>query len=111
MSTMVKGASCSLNSRWVAGLSRVLASIGIFVEKSKKKDVLAALYNIENIEEIYDVTGEFDILSIVSASCLEELRETLQRKIMKIRGVRSAITNIILQPHKIVKKPHASTVV
>jgi Lrp/AsnC family transcriptional regulator for asnA, asnC and gidA len=95
----------------VAGLSRVLASVGIFVEKSKKEDVLAALYNIENIEEIYDVTGEFDILSIVSASCLEELRETLQRKIMQIRGVRSAITNIILQPHKIAKKPDASRVV
>ena len=88
-------------------MSRVLASVGIFVEKSKKEDVLAALYNIENIEEIYDVTGEFDILSIVSASCLEELRETLQRKIMKIKGVRSAITNIILQPHKIAKKPDA----
>ena len=93
------------------GLSRVLASVGIFVEKSKKKDVLAALYNIENIEEIYDVTGEFDILSIVSASCLEELREILHRKIMKIKGVRSAITNIILQPHKIAKKPDASKVV
>ena len=92
-------------------MSRVLASVGIFVEKSKKEDVLAALYNIENIEEIYDVTGEFDILSIVSASCLEELRETLQRKIMQIRGVRSAITNIILQPHKIAKKPDASRVV
>jgi Lrp/AsnC family transcriptional regulator for asnA, asnC and gidA len=94
----------------VVGLSRVLASIGIFVDKSKKKDVLAALCNIENIEEIYDVTGEFDILSIVSASCLEELREILQRKIMKIKGVRSAITNIILQPHKIAKKPDASRV-
>jgi len=95
----------------VVGLSRVMASVGIFVDKSKKKDVLVALCNIENIEEIYDVTGEFDILSIVSASCLEELREILQRKIMKIRGVRSAITSIILQPHKIAKKPDASKVV
>ena len=92
-------------------LSRVLASVGIFVEQSKKEDVLAALYNIENIEEIYDVTGEFDILSIVSASCLEELREILQRKIMKIRGVKSAVTNIILRPYRIAKKPNASKVV
>jgi len=91
-------------------LSRVRASVGIFVDKSKKKDVLVALCNIENIEEIYDVTGEFDILSIVSASGLDELRETLQRKIMKIKGVRSAITNIILQPHKIAKRPDASKV-
>ena len=85
-------------------MSKVLASVGIFVEQSKKEDVLAGLYDIENVEEIYDVTGEFDIFSIVSASCLEELRETLQRRIMKIAGVKSAITSIILQPHKITRK-------
>jgi DNA-binding Lrp family transcriptional regulator len=106
------------NSSWlpdnvcgVVGLSRFLASIGIFVEKSKKEDVLAGLCEIENIEELYDVAGEFDILSIVSVTCLEELREILQRKIMKIRGIKSAITNIILQPHKIARKLEASTAI
>ncbi len=82
------------------GLSRVLASVGLFVDQSKKRDVLSGLCDIENVEEIYDVAGEFDIISIVSASGLEELRETLQTKIIKIAGVRSAITNIILKPHK-----------
>lgn len=90
-------------------MGRVLASVGIFVEQSKKEDVLAGLYDIENVEEIYDVTGEFDIFSIVSASCLEELRETLQRRIMTISGVKSAITNIILQPNKITKRIDTST--
>ena len=90
------------------GLSRVLASVGIFVDKSKKEDVLAGLYQIENVEEIYEVVGEFDIFSIVSASCLEELRETLQRKIMKIKGVKSTVTNIILRPYKVAKKLEAS---
>jgi DNA-binding Lrp family transcriptional regulator len=109
---MLEDSSCSLdNMCGVWGLSRVLASVGIFVEKSKKKDVLAGLCEIENVEEIYDVAGEFDIISIMSVSCLEELREILQRKIMKIRGVTSAITNIILKPHKIAKNADASTVV
>lgn len=85
-------------------LSRILASVGIFVEQAKKEDVLSGLYYIENIEEIYDVSGEFDIVSIVSASCLEELREVLQRKILKIVGVTSIVTNIILRPHKLIKK-------
>jgi len=89
-------------------LGRVLASVGIFIDKSKKEDVLARLYQIENVEEIYEVAGEFDIFSIVSASCLEELRETLQKKIMKIKGIQSAVTNIILQPYMVVKKLDAS---
>lgn len=98
-------------SHGVARLSRVLASVGIFVEQSKKQDVLAGLSGIESIEEIYEVAGEFDIISFVSASCLEELREILQRKIMKTVGVRSAITNIILQPHKVTGKPDVQKVV
>ena len=82
-------------------MSRVLASVGIFVDRAKKKDALAQLYDIENVEEIYDVSGEFDILSIVSASSLEELRETLHSRILKVAGVSSAITNVILQPHQV----------
>ncbi len=85
-------------------MGRVLASVGIFVEKSKKEGVLAGLYQIENVEEIYEVAGEFDIFSIVSASSLEELRETLQKKIMKVKGVQTVVTNVILQPHKLVRK-------
>lgn len=85
-------------------MSRVLASVGIFVDQSKKKDVLVGLCKLEHVEEIYDVAGEFDILSIVSTSGLDELRETLQDHILKIQGVKSVITNIILQPHKIAVK-------
>ena len=55
---------------------------------------------LENIEEIYDVKGEFDIVSIVSASCLEEFRNVLQNKIMKIKGVKSTITSVVLKAHK-----------
>jgi len=95
----------------MTSLSKVLASVGIFVDRSKKQDALNGLCRIENVEEIYEVAGEFDIVSIVSASSVEELRETLQKKIMKVVGVTSAITNIILQPHRIIKKhTHSKTI-
>jgi DNA-binding Lrp family transcriptional regulator len=80
--------------------SRFEASVNIFVEPSKKEQVLNALSKLENIEEIYDVTGEFDIVSIVSAPCLEDFRDVLQEKIMKIKGVKSTITSIVLKVHK-----------
>ena len=85
-------------------LSKVLASVGIFVEKSKKQDVLSGLCKIDNIKEVYDVAGEYDILSIVSVSSLAELRDTLQRQILRVKGVRSVITNVILAPHEKLKK-------
>ncbi len=81
-------------------MSRFLASVNIFVEPQEKDNVVISLSKIENLEEVYEVAGEYDIVSLVSTSCLEEFREVLQRKIMKIKGVKSTITTIILQPHK-----------
>jgi len=38
--------------------------------------------------------GEFDIVSIVSASSKEEFRNVLHKKIMKIKGVQSTIVSV-----------------
>jgi DNA-binding Lrp family transcriptional regulator len=82
--------------------NRFEASVNIFVDPLQKKQVLEALSKLESLEEIYEVTGEYDIISIVSTSCIEEFRDVLQKKIMKIKGIRSTITTIILS-HKVPK--------
>ena len=79
---------------------RFEASVNLFVDPIQKAQVIDALSKLENIEEIYEVKGEFDIVSIVSASCLEEFRNVLQKKIMKIKGVKSTITSVVLKTHK-----------
>jgi len=61
---------------------------------------MEALSKLENIEEIYDVKGEFDIVSIVSASSIEEFRDVLRKQIMKIKGVKSTITSVVLKTYK-----------
>ena len=81
-------------------MSRILASVNIFAETSLIDEVVAALSKLQNIEEVYEVAGEYDIVTLVSTSTLEEFREILQRHIMKIKGVKSTISTIILQPHK-----------
>jgi DNA-binding Lrp family transcriptional regulator len=86
-------------------MNRLLASVNIFVEQSQKQQVVTALSELNSIEEVYEVAGEYDIVSLVSASCLEEFRDVLQKKIMKIKGIRSTITTIILEPHKGPKCP------
>ena len=85
-------------------MSKVLASVGIFIEKSKKAEVLTGLCKIDGVKEVYEVAGEFDILSIVCVSSMAEFRETLQRQIMRVKGVSSVVTSIILAPHKHSKK-------
>ena len=84
---------------------RFEASVNLFVDPSLKEQVINALSKLENIEEIYDVKGEFDIVSIVSASSVEEFRNVLQEKINKIKGVKSTIISVILKAHKHPKPP------
>jgi DNA-binding Lrp family transcriptional regulator len=81
-------------------MSKFLASVNIFADTTQIDQVVAALRKLENIEEVYEVAGEYDIVTLVSTSTLEEFRDTLQKKIMKIRGVKSTISTIILKPHK-----------
>ncbi len=81
-------------------MNRFLASVNIFADKNQIDQVISALQKLENIEEVYEVAGEYDIVTLVSTASIEEFRQMLHKQIMKINGVKSTISTIILQPHK-----------
>jgi DNA-binding Lrp family transcriptional regulator len=74
--------------------------VDIFVESPNMDEVVEALSKLENLEELYEVTGEFDIVTLISASDIEQFRDVLTNKIMKIKGVRSTVSSIVLKAHK-----------
>ncbi len=81
-------------------MPRLLAFVNIFVESPEMDAVLTSLAQLEHLEELYEVTGEFDIVTLVSASDIEEFRDILKNKIMKIKGVKSTVSSIVLKSHK-----------
>ena len=81
-------------------MPRLLAFVDIFVEAQEMDDVLASLTQLDHLEELYEVTGEFDIVTMVSAADIEEFRDILKNKIMKIKGVKSTVSSIVLKAHK-----------
>ncbi|MGA3191136.1 MAG: Lrp/AsnC ligand binding domain-containing protein [Candidatus Bathyarchaeia archaeon] len=81
-------------------MPRLLAFIDIFVESAEMDRVVAALSKLDNLEELFEVTGEFDIVTLFSASDIEEFRDILKNKVMKIKGVKSTVSSIILKTHK-----------
>jgi DNA-binding Lrp family transcriptional regulator len=81
-------------------MNQLLASVNIFVDPSQKAQVVTALSELSNIEEVYEVAGEYDIVSLVSTSCLEEFRDVMHKKIMKIKGIKSTVSSIVLKAHK-----------
>jgi DNA-binding Lrp family transcriptional regulator len=74
--------------------------VDIFVESSAMDDVVQALIKLDNLEELYEVTGEFDIVTLLSARDIEEFRDVLKNKIMKIKGVKSTVSSVVLKAYK-----------
>ncbi|MDH2901010.1 MAG: Lrp/AsnC ligand binding domain-containing protein [archaeon] len=81
-------------------MARLLAFVNVFVDSPWVDDVVKGLSQMPNVEEIYEVTGEFDIVSLVSASGIDEFRNILKDKIMKIKGVKSTVSSVVLHAHK-----------
>ena len=72
-------------------------------------EVVRALERLPNVEELYEVSGEFDIVTLVSAEDIEEFRDILKNRIMKISGIKSTVTSIVLHTHKGPRNGNASS--
>ncbi|HUK27934.1 MAG TPA: Lrp/AsnC ligand binding domain-containing protein [Candidatus Acidoferrales bacterium] len=81
-------------------MSRILVFVNIFVESPTLADVVQALAQYSSVEELYEVTGEYDIRAVVSAASIEEFRDFLKYKILKINGVRSTVTSVVFNAPK-----------
>jgi DNA-binding Lrp family transcriptional regulator len=82
-------------------LPQFQALVNIFAESPCIDEVVNALSKLDNLEQVYEVTGEFDIVALVSAPDLDGFRDTLTTEIMKIKGVKSTVSSIVLDEHKV----------
>ncbi|MCL4340419.1 MAG: Lrp/AsnC ligand binding domain-containing protein [Nitrososphaerota archaeon] len=81
-------------------MTSVYVFVNIFVESSMMDYVLGALAEIPEVVELYEVTGEFDIISLISCSDIEDFRNILKNKILKIQGIKSTVSAVVLHMHK-----------
>lgn len=69
----------------------------IFAETSGLDAVERALSKLDNLEALFEVTGEFDIVALISARDSAEFREILKDKIRSIEGVRATAISVVLK--------------
>ena len=74
--------------------------MNIFVESPLLDEVVQALSKLSNVEELYEVTGEFDVVALASVEDIEEFRDFLKNKVLKIKGIRSTVTSIVFNAPK-----------
>jgi DNA-binding Lrp family transcriptional regulator len=85
----------------------VVVLLNIFVESQELENVSHALEKLPQVTDLYEVTGEYDLVALVSADSITAWRELLKDKILKIKGVRSTVSAVIIHTHKKQGKPVA----
>ncbi len=69
---------------------QVKALVGINMDSKKRDGVIDALFKIEGVREIAEVTGRFDILVTLYAHSLDEMHRIVSENIGKIDGILSS---------------------
>lgn len=66
------------------------------VELGSEDSVLSQLRSLNNVQEVYVSYGVYDLIILVRASTMEELKDLVTHKIRTINQVRSTLTLILL---------------
>ena len=79
----------------------VRAILHVFIEPRKLEDVGEALAKMPEIINVYEVTGEYDIVATAKASDLHRLRSLISDRLMKMHGVKAVTTSVVLHTYKL----------
>jgi len=74
--------------------------LNLFVESKEIDHVTESLVKLPEVVDVYEVTGEYDIVVTLKVSDILGFRELLKNKVLKIAGVKSTVSSVVLYTHK-----------
>ena len=78
-------------------MARFTALVQIFADSTSLDAVEGALSKLDNLEALFEVTGEFDVVALISARDNVEFRQILAEKIRSIEGVKATAISVVLK--------------
>jgi DNA-binding Lrp family transcriptional regulator len=79
----------------------------VFVESEELESVTKALEKLPQVTDLYEVTGEYDLVVLLKTDSINGFRELLKNRILRIKGIRSTVSAVIIHTHKKEGKPEA----
>jgi DNA-binding Lrp family transcriptional regulator len=79
--------------------------LNLFVESKEIDHVTETLVKLPEVVDVYEVTGEYDIVVTLKVDNILGFRELLKNKVLKINGVKSTVSSVVLYTHKHEGKP------
>lgn len=81
-------------------MSKIQVILNITIESRDLDEVSRSLASLQEVTDVYEVTGESDIVAIVKADDVIDFRNMLKNKILKIDGIKTTVTSVIMYMHK-----------
>lgn len=78
----------------------ITAIMHVFVESNQLEKVGEELTKFPEVVDVYEVTGEFDVVAIVVTKSISDFRNFLKDHVLRIPGVKSVVTSIVLHTYK-----------
>jgi DNA-binding Lrp family transcriptional regulator len=81
-------------------MSQIRVILNITIESRDLDEVSRTLAALPDVVDVYEVTGESDIVAIVKADDVIGFRNMLKNKIIKIEGIKTTVSSVIMYVHK-----------
>ncbi len=77
-----------------------MAFVLINTEMGTENEIADALQKMNNVKESYIVYGTYDIIALVEADTMDQLKDIITWKIRRLSNVRSTLTTMVVQENK-----------
>jgi len=78
----------------------IIVLLNVFVESQELEGVTRALERLPQVTDLYEVTGEYDLVALIRTESINTFRELLKDRILRIKGIRSTVSAVIIHTHK-----------
>lgn len=78
----------------------ILVILDVNVKSQELERVAQALQRLPQVTDLYEVTGEYDLVALVETDSIVSFRNLLKDKILSIRGISGTNTLVIIHTHK-----------
>lgn len=69
----------------------------INVDIGSEEDVLEELEAVEEVREAHTVYGVYDLIALIEAETMQELKDVISFKIRRLDKIRSTLTMIVVE--------------
>jgi DNA-binding Lrp family transcriptional regulator len=85
----------------------VVVILDVTVKSQGLEKVSEALSDLPEVTDLYEVTGEYDLVALIRTDSITSFRNLLKDKILSIEGISGTNTLVIIHTHKRLGKPIA----